>query len=126
MHDLGKSDRGDLPKSRPYALLRQCGGGRFFHVDFFHSRKRRPAPAEFAQRLDGLRGTGEKRFYIAVRTIAHPASDAALLRLALCPGAIADALNQAADGDADNALRLWSNRGLVRTRAMRINHSFIS
>src|ERR1700730_1631991 len=85
--------RGDLAKPRPGERRRV----RFRDLHLVHARLHRTTPACRAKRLDSIRRTGEERLDIAVQTVPHPAPNAARAGFHFHPGAVADALDIAAD-----------------------------
>jgi hypothetical protein len=77
---------------------------RFRDLHLVDTRMRGATPASRAKRLDGVRRPGEESFDIAVQTVSHPAPDTSRRGLYLRPGAIADALDPAADRHTNDPL----------------------
>jgi hypothetical protein len=92
--------RSDLAKPRPGGRRRV----RFHDLHLVHARVRGTTPACRAKRLDGVRRTGEESLDIAVQTVSYPAPNAACASFHFYPGAVADALDIAADRQPGRSL----------------------
>lgn len=91
--------RGDLAKARAWSERRRV---RFHDLHLVDAGVRGTTPACRAERLDGVWRTGEEGFDIAVQAVSYPAPNAACAGFHFHPGAVADALDIAADRHPDD------------------------
>src|SRR3984893_16128775 len=106
--------RGDLAKPRPgeRRLVR------FRDLPLVHARLHRTTPACRAKRLDSIRRTGEESLDIAFQAVPHPAPNAARAGFHFHPGAVADALDIAADRHPNDHLVSGHSRRVEPLRGL--------